>query len=44
MTTLTVDDATLALLRQAKGLTEIRDGTGAIVGFFAPVSMERAHL
>jgi hypothetical protein len=42
--TLTVDDNVLALLRQAKGLAEIRDASGTIVGFFAPVSLERAHL
>jgi hypothetical protein len=44
MFTLTADEGTLALLRQAQGLTEIRDATGAVVGFFAPVSVERAHL
>ena len=44
MTTLTADEAMLAVLRQANGLAEIRDPSGAIVGFFAPVSLERAHL
>jgi hypothetical protein len=44
MITLTADDALLALLRQANGLAEIRDASGTIVGFFAPVSLERAHL
>jgi hypothetical protein len=38
------DDATLAVLRRASGLAEIRDAAGAVVGFFAPVSMDRAHL
>jgi hypothetical protein len=44
MTTLTADDAVLALLRQANGVTEIRDATGTVVGFFAPVSLDRAPL
>jgi hypothetical protein len=44
MITLTADEVTLAILRQASGLAEIRDPSGATVGFFAPVSMERAHL
>src|SRR5262245_1461819 len=43
MITLTVDDATLALLKQATGLAEIRDASGAVVGFFAPISVERAR-
>jgi hypothetical protein len=44
MNTLTADEAMLAILQQAKGLAEIRDVNGTIVGFFAPVSVERAHL
>jgi hypothetical protein len=44
MNTLIADDAVLAVLRQAKGLSEIRDASGTVVGFFAPVSLERAHL
>ncbi len=44
MITLTADDSMLAVLRQAQGLAEIRDTSGTIVGFFAPVSVERAHL
>jgi hypothetical protein len=44
MTTITADGALLVALRQANGLTEIRDADGTVVGFFAPVSVERAHL
>jgi hypothetical protein len=43
MSHLTVDDATLALLGQAKDLVELRDGSGRVIGFFAPVSLEQAH-
>lgn len=43
MTTLTLDEAMLLMLRQTKGLTEIRDVNGVVVGFFAPVSIDRAH-
>jgi hypothetical protein len=44
MTSLTVDNATLATLSQAKELVEIRDPNGTVLGFFAPVALERAHL
>jgi hypothetical protein len=44
MITLTADDAVLAALRQATELVEIRDAKGTVVGYFAPVSAERAHL
>jgi hypothetical protein len=44
MITLTADDTLLAVLKQTKGLAEIRDSAGTIVGFFAPVEMDRAHL
>jgi hypothetical protein len=44
MRSLTVDGAVLAVLSQADGLTEIRDAAGRVVGFLAPVSVERAHL
>jgi hypothetical protein len=44
MITLTADEKMLAILREAKGLAEIRDSSGEIIGFFAPVSVERAHL
>jgi hypothetical protein len=38
MTTLTADEAMLAVLRQAQGPAEIRDAQGAVVGFYTPVS------
>ena len=38
MTTLTADEAMLAVLRQAKGPAEIRDAQGKVVGIFTPVS------
>ena len=44
MTTMTPNADALAFLRQASDLVEIRDPEGGIVGYFAPVSMERAHL
>jgi hypothetical protein len=44
MKTLIADDATLAILRQANSLVEIRDSSGTIIGFFAPVGVERANL
>jgi hypothetical protein len=44
MITLKVDDAMLAVLKQVNGLAEIRDSNGQVVGFFAPVSVDRAHL
>ncbi len=44
MTTLTADDAMLAVLGQASELAEIRDTTGTVVGFFAPVAIDRAPL
>jgi hypothetical protein len=44
MTTLTADDAMTAALRQANSLTEIRDSNGTIIGFFAPVGLDRAPL
>jgi hypothetical protein len=44
MTSLTADNATLATLSQAKELVEIRDPKGVILGFFAPVALERAPL
>jgi hypothetical protein len=42
MITLTADDATLAVLRQASDLAEIRDRDGNLIGFFAPPSFEEA--
>jgi hypothetical protein len=44
MISLTVNNAMLELLRQATGLAEVRDENGTVVGFFAPVSVERGHL
>lgn len=44
MTTLTADEALSGQLRQVNGLAEIRDASGTILGFFTPVSLERAHL
>jgi hypothetical protein len=44
MTSLVADDAMLAVLGQAKGLAEIRDSNGKVIGFFAPVALEKAHL
>lgn len=44
MTTLTADDATLATLKQATDLVEVRDANDTVVGCFAPVSAERAYL
>ena len=34
MTSLVADDAMLAVLGQAKGLAEIRDSNGKVIGFF----------
>ena len=44
MTTIIAAGVLLAALRQASGLTEIRDAHGNVVGFFAPVSVKRTHL
>jgi hypothetical protein len=44
MRTITADAALIAVLRQATGLTELRDAEGNVVGFFAPVSVDRAPL
>lgn len=44
MITLNADDAGIATLKQATELVEIRDEQGAVIGYFAPVSPERAHL
>ena len=38
MSSLTASDALVDLLRQAKEMTEIRDRSGTIIGFFAPAS------
>ena len=45
MITLTVDETMLALLNQAnQELAEIRDASGKVIGFFAPVATDHAHL
>jgi hypothetical protein len=44
MTTLTADNALVALLRQANDLAEVRDTFGNLVGYFAPVGGEQARL
>lgn len=44
MTTLPANDGVLAAFRQATNVVEIRDAHGTIIGYFAPVSAERAHL
>jgi hypothetical protein len=44
MDSLTVDDRVLAALRQAKGVTEIRDPNGTVVGFFAPAAVPNAAI
>src|SRR5262249_25642850 len=36
MTALIADEATLAFLRQAQGMAEIRDRAGNVIGVFAP--------
>jgi hypothetical protein len=42
MNALMLDEAAVATLRQAAGLVEIRDASGTVVGFFAPVSLDCA--
>jgi hypothetical protein len=44
MTQLVVDDAMLTILSQAKGLAEVRDGLGRLVGFYAPAGTQNARL
>ena len=44
MTSLTADDNMLRILSQVNELAEIRDASGRVIGFFAPVSVERADL
>jgi hypothetical protein len=43
MVSLTANDSMVALLNQAKGLTEICDPKGKVIGFFAPISLEHAQ-
>lgn len=42
MISFTLDEAAAAQLRQAEGLAEVRDPTGTVIGFFAPVRMAQA--
>lgn len=44
MISLIADNQMLAILSQAKELAEIRDPSGQVIGFFAPVAQDRAHL
>src|SRR5262245_54710355 len=44
MTHLIVDGAMLTILSQVKGLVEIQDPNGRVIGFFAPTSMQKARL
>jgi hypothetical protein len=44
MTQLIADEATLAVLSQAQGLAEVRDASGNIVGYYAPISVRKARL
>jgi hypothetical protein len=39
MITLTADEKMSAVLNQANELAEIRDGSGKLIGFFAPLSL-----
>jgi len=42
MTSVTADDKLSELLSQVKGLVEVRDARGKVIGFFAPVAVESA--
>jgi hypothetical protein len=42
MTTLTADDAMVAILSRAEGLAEVRDASGRVIGFYAPVAVKHA--
>ncbi len=39
MTSITVNEALLAQLREVKGCVEVQDVNGAVVGFFSPVGV-----
>jgi hypothetical protein len=43
MTTVTVDGAQAEAMVKTGELVEIRDGSGAVIGFFAPVKQEYAR-
>ena len=42
MITLMADETMLAILAQAKELAEIRDASGKVIGFFAPIALPQA--
>jgi hypothetical protein len=42
MTTIPLDDKTIAALVDSKKLVAVRDATGRVIGFFAPVCIEHA--
>jgi len=44
MLTVHADAAMKAALQKATGLAQVCDADGTVIGFFAPVSLERAHL
>lgn len=41
--TLTADANMLAILSQAKGLAEVRDASGKVIGFYAPTTIKDAQ-
>ena len=43
MTSVTANEAVLAVLGSVKELTEIRDPSGKVIGFFAPIAVEHAQ-
>lgn len=44
MKTLTADESTVGLLCQTNGLAEVRDQSGAVLGFFVPLGMYKVRL
>src|SRR5262249_29770750 len=43
MTSVTADDRMLALLSQVRELAEVRDASGKVIGFFAPIAIDQAQ-
>ncbi len=43
MTSLIADDAMLARLCQVTGLTEIRDASGKVIGYYTPANLAQPH-
>jgi len=43
MNSITADHAMSAILKQTTVLSEIRDPSGTVIGFFAPVAIEHAQ-